>query len=175
MFSTSKPKQQLFDHFRFFFFPQRNSHQFLTHVNAPFQYFMFLYGVLTIEHGNGGHILLSYFTGSVSIFSTELCTPVQREANHGKKNENTGKFKWTCRDNLLHLFSTRNVQWTEAVPKCFFLYCFCPVMDIIRSWFTVIHWTCVTHYLYTSALLKVNSLSDVISRPSGWWRRLRVN
>lgn len=64
-----KPKHLLlFDHFRS---PQRSSHQFLTHVNGPFQYFMFLYGVLTIERWNGGHFFLSYFSGSVSCFSTE--------------------------------------------------------------------------------------------------------
>lgn len=50
------------------------SHQFLTHVNAPFQYFMFLYGVLTIEHGNGGHILLSYFLPA---------TPSSQQSLHG--------------------------------------------------------------------------------------------
>lgn len=83
--SQNQSIQLLFDHFQFFFPPQRNSHQFLTHVNAPFQYFMFLYGVLTIEHGNGRHILLSYFSGSVSIFLTELCTPMQKEPICGER------------------------------------------------------------------------------------------
>lgn len=77
-----KPKHPLlFDHFSsMFFFPQRSSHQFLTHVNALFQYLMFLYGVLTIEHGNGGHILPSYFSSPASILSKELRTPMQQES-----------------------------------------------------------------------------------------------
>lgn len=55
MFRATKPRL-LFDHSHP---PQRrSSHQFLTHVNGPLQYLMFLYGVLTIECRNGMHIWL---------------------------------------------------------------------------------------------------------------------
>lgn len=86
--------------------PQRNSHQFLTHVNGPFQYFMFLYGVLTIERRNGRHISPSYLTGPASIFSTELCTLKQKEPVRGKKDENTGKFS----NRACNIFSTLNIS-----------------------------------------------------------------
>lgn len=69
----------------FFSFYTRNHHQFLTHVNASFQYLMLLYGVLTIEHGNGKHISWCCFSGSASICWTELCTPVQKEPTCANK------------------------------------------------------------------------------------------
>lgn len=54
-FRATRPRL-LFDHSHP---PQRrSSHQFLTHVNGPLQYLMFLYGVLTIECRNGMHIWL---------------------------------------------------------------------------------------------------------------------
>lgn len=54
-FRATKPRL-LFDHSH----PPRrsSSHQFLTHVNGPLQYLMFLYGVLTIECRNGMRIWL---------------------------------------------------------------------------------------------------------------------
>lgn len=71
------------------------SHQFLTHVNGPLQYLMFLYGVLTIECRNGMRIWL---LGRGAYPSSQQSYALRRRAR--RRDESSGEFSGEACDVL---------------------------------------------------------------------------
>lgn len=145
----------------FFFPPQSNNHQFLTHVNGPFQYFMFLYGVLTIERRNGRRILPQQ-----SCYALR-CGKSQSTGRRMRIQIKDIPPKPLCierQTQYLVVVAFRSIHpCFEIVFQLLITVLSCKRYNLIVTWYRLISLHPCTDYLYTLAPLKVNSLSGVIN------------